>query len=132
LSTLRKLCHLHPAGTTCQFMNVCDSRPPTAMLTVINARSTKPFRELQYADTGEEMVSRNRQSTIGHDHKAGGQTSMFETDTDGSKPKSFYIMGRRNWCCITLEQPSGDLLFDIRVEKEKGLGETVGYGKPSF
>jgi hypothetical protein len=36
-------------------------------------------------------------------------------------------MGRRNWCCITLKQPSGDLLFDIRVEKEKGQGETVGY-----
>jgi hypothetical protein len=36
-------------------------------------------------------------------------------------------MGRRNWCSITLEQPSGDLLFDIRVEKAKGHGETVGY-----
>jgi hypothetical protein len=41
-------------------------------------------------------------------------------------------MGRRNWCCITLKQPSGDLLFDIRVEKEKGHGETVGYVMPPF
>jgi hypothetical protein len=52
---------------------------------------------------------------------------LFIKDTDGSKPKSNYIMGRRNWCSITLEQPSGDLLFDIRVEKAKGYGETVGY-----
>jgi hypothetical protein len=35
-------------------------------------------------------------------------------------------MGRRNWCSVTLKQTSGDLLFDIRVEKEKGHGETVG------
>ena len=35
-------------------------------------------------------------------------------------------MGRRNWCSITLKQQSGDLLFDIRVEKEMGHGETVG------
>jgi len=35
-------------------------------------------------------------------------------------------MGRRNWCEITLEDTSGDLLFDIRVEKKKGYGETVG------
>jgi hypothetical protein len=36
-------------------------------------------------------------------------------------------MGRRNWCSITLEQPSGELLFDIRVEKAKGHGETIGH-----
>ena len=41
-------------------------------------------------------------------------------------------MGRRNWCCITLKQPSGDLLFDIRVEKAKGHGETLGYVIPLF
>jgi hypothetical protein len=35
-------------------------------------------------------------------------------------------MGRRNWCSIMLKQPSGDLSFDIRVEKETGYGETVG------
>jgi hypothetical protein len=34
-------------------------------------------------------------------------------------------MGRRNWCSITLI-PTGELVFEIRVEKEKGHGETVG------
>ena len=54
------------------------------------------------------------------------QVPLFEKDTNGSKPKSHYIMGRRNWCSVTLKQQSGDLLFDIRVEKEPGSGETVG------
>ena len=81
---------------------------------------------MHYADTDEKMVSQIRQSTVGLIHKCGGQIALFDKDTDGSKPKSQYIMGRRNWCCITLQQPSGDLLFDIRVEKEKGHGETVG------
>jgi hypothetical protein len=101
------------------------------MLTLVNSLATKHFRELQYADTDEEMVGHNRsQSTVGLDHKAGCQVPLFEKDTDGSKPKSLYIMGRRNWCRFTLNQASGDLLFDIRVEKEKGCGETVGYGIP--
>ena len=65
---------------------------------------------------------------MGSDHQSAGwsKIQLFDKDTDGSKPKSHYIMGRRNWCCITLKQPSNDLLFDIRVEKQKGHGETVG------
>ena len=35
-------------------------------------------------------------------------------------------MGRRNWCGVELNA-GGELVFDIRVEKEKGVGETVGY-----
>lgn len=81
---------------------------------------------MHHAHTDEEMVSQTRQSTVGLMDKGGGQIPLFGKDTDGSKPKSQYIMGRRNWCCITLQQPSGELLFDIRVEKEKGYGETVG------
>ena len=103
------------------------------MLTTVNSLCTKQFRELQYADTDEEMVSQNRQqSAVGLDHKVRGQVPLFQTDTDGSKPKSPYIMGRRNWCRITLEQPTANLLFDIRVEKEKGHGETVGYEYASY
>jgi hypothetical protein len=36
-------------------------------------------------------------------------------------------MGRRNWCSIRWDQKTGELSFDIRVEREKGVGETVGY-----
>jgi hypothetical protein len=36
-------------------------------------------------------------------------------------------MGRRNWCKVNWDEGTGDLVFDIRVEKEKGHGQTVGY-----
>jgi len=125
-STLRK--SLRSAGTSCSCMMVLDSRPPSYVLTMMHTLSKWRHRTMHYADTDEEMVSRVRKSYCGTGsvYKGGDQIPLFGRDTDGSKPKSHYIMGRRNWCCITLQQPSGDLLFDIRVEKEKGHGETVG------
>jgi len=36
-------------------------------------------------------------------------------------------MGRRNWCSIVSDPPTGDLIFDIRVEEVQGRGKTVGY-----
>jgi len=36
-------------------------------------------------------------------------------------------MGRRNWCQSEIDPATGELVWDIRVEKQKGLGETVGY-----
>jgi hypothetical protein len=36
-------------------------------------------------------------------------------------------MGRRNWCAVRWDFNTGELVFDIRVEKEKGFGESVGY-----
>ena len=50
---------------------------------------------------------------------------IFASDTTGRAPKSKYIMGKRNWCSVKWE-PSGNLVFDIRVEKQKGGGQTVG------
>jgi hypothetical protein len=35
-------------------------------------------------------------------------------------------MGRRNWCQVDWDVHTGELIFDLRIEKEKGLGETVG------
>ena len=54
------------------------------------------------------------------------QVPIFEKDTDGSPPKSKYIMGRRNWCSVRWEPTSGDLIYDIRVEIRKGYGQTTG------
>jgi len=88
---------------------IVNTPPPNGMLTMLRWLSTKRHREMYYANTDEGMIP------------------LFTKDTDGSKPKSLYIMGRRNWCCITLQEPSGGLLFDIRMEKEKGHGKTVGY-----
>lgn len=88
---------------------IVNTPPPNGVLTLVNSLSTKRHQTLHHFDTDEEMLP------------------LFDKDTDGSKPKSHYIMGRRNWCSISMKQPSGDLLFDIRVEKEKGKGETLGY-----
>ncbi len=105
-----------------------DSRPPNGVLALVNSLSTKRHRELHHVDTDEEMVSPTDSAKYWgtRSQSLAAQVPLFDKDTDGSKPKSRYVMGRRNWCCITLKQPSGDMLFDIRVEKQKGHGETVG------
>lgn len=54
------------------------------------------------------------------------QLPIFNKDTDGKAPKSKYIMGRRNWCNVNFDKPSGALVFVIQVEKQQGYGETVG------
>lgn len=59
------------------------------------------------------------------------QVPVFKTDPDGSSPKSKYIMGRRNWCSAKWDPRTGGLVFDIRVEKQKGVGQTVGCVLPS-
>ena len=36
-------------------------------------------------------------------------------------------MGRRNWCKVQYNDRTGEIQFDIRIEREKGVGKTVGY-----
>lgn len=55
------------------------------------------------------------------------QIPLFTTDTDGKPPKSKNIMGRRNYTIIEYDTETDELCFDIRVEKAKGVGTTVGY-----
>ncbi|KAI9511315.1 hypothetical protein F5148DRAFT_1274284 [Russula earlei] len=99
---------ISPSSDFRYMLNIVTSTPPDKVIALVNSLSTKRHRTMHHVDTDEEMVA------------------LFQKDTDGSKPKSHYIMGRRNWCSITLKEPSGDLSFDIRVEKAKGRGETVG------
>jgi len=105
---------LAPAADHRYMLNIVTSAivntpPPAGALALVSSRATKRHPTMHYADTDEEMFP------------------LFAKDTDGSKPRSQYIMAKRNWCSITLEQPSGELLFDIRVEKARGHGETIGY-----
>jgi hypothetical protein len=58
------------------------------------------------------------------------QLPLFALDTDGTPSKGKFIMGRRNWCSVRWDQMTGGLSFDIRVEREQGIGETVGYARP--
>lgn len=52
---------------------------------------------------------------------------LFTHEPDGASRVNKYIMGRRNWCAVWWEPNSGEMVFDIRVERGKGLGESVGY-----
>jgi hypothetical protein len=54
------------------------------------------------------------------------QIPLFDKDTNGSSNKLKHIMGRRNWTSVTWDSDNGDLVFDIRVEIEKGNGVTKG------
>lgn len=53
---------------------------------------------------------------------------LFTQEPDGTpREDNKYIMGRRNWCAVWREMSSGEMVFDIRVEREKGFGKSVGY-----
>lgn len=54
------------------------------------------------------------------------QMPLFQTETNGTARKQKFIMGQRNWCQVDWDEQSRELNFDIRVEKEKGHGQTVG------
>jgi hypothetical protein len=41
-------------------------------------------------------------------------------------------MGRRNWCSVRRDNNTGELSFDLRVERQKGVGETVGCARLFF
>lgn len=87
---------------------IVNTPPPNGVLTMVGTLATKTHRTLHHMDTDESMLP------------------VFSVDTNGGQPKSKYIMGRRNWCSVTWDSMSGDLVFDIRVEKDKGHGHTVG------
>lgn len=36
-------------------------------------------------------------------------------------------MGKRNWCRVEWDERTGEVVFDIRVEREKGCGVTTGW-----
>ncbi|PCH38463.1 hypothetical protein WOLCODRAFT_66563 [Wolfiporia cocos MD-104 SS10] len=88
---------------------IVNTPPPNAVLTMVSSLATKTHRTLHHLYTDESMIP------------------LFDKDTNGQPPKSKYIMGRRNWCAVQWDHKTGDLMFDIRVEIEKGNGRTVGY-----
>ncbi|TFY69275.1 hypothetical protein EVG20_g3222 [Dentipellis fragilis] len=88
---------------------IVNTPPPGGVLKMVSTLATKTHRTMHYAETDETMMP------------------IFDKEPDGGAAKSKYIMGRRNWCSIALDLSSGDMIFDIRVEKQKGYGETAGY-----
>ncbi|KAF7967663.1 hypothetical protein HWV62_17338 [Athelia sp. TMB] len=110
----KKSAALDPAVDHRYMINVVSSAivntpPPAGVISMVSSLATNTHRTLHHADTDETMIP------------------IFTFETDGSKRKQKYIMGKRNWCCVDWDGTTGALKFDIRVEKQKGGGVTVGY-----
>ncbi|EJF62578.1 hypothetical protein DICSQDRAFT_84388 [Dichomitus squalens LYAD-421 SS1] len=88
---------------------IVNTPPPNGVISLVSTLASKTHRTLHHQETDETMIP------------------LFERDTDGSAPKSRYIMGKRNWCSVKWDPSSGDLIWDIRVEISKGNGQTTGY-----
>ncbi|KAI5124487.1 hypothetical protein M0805_003014 [Coniferiporia weirii] len=88
---------------------IVNTPPPKAVIQLVTNRASKTHQTLHYAETDEIMMP------------------LFTRDTDGSTGNSKVVMARRNYCAVYYDISNGELVFDIRVEKEKGYGTTVGY-----
>jgi hypothetical protein len=51
---------------------------------------------------------------------------LFDRNEVGETVKPKYIIGKRNWTSVVYDRSSDDLVFDIRVEFERGAGATTG------
>jgi hypothetical protein len=89
---------------------IVNTPPPVAVIAMVSTLALKTHKTLHHAETDEFMMP------------------LFTHDPDGTpREQNKFIMGRRNWCAVWWDRNSGELVFDIRVEKEKGVGESVGY-----
>ncbi|KAL0947072.1 hypothetical protein HGRIS_013213 [Hohenbuehelia grisea] len=89
---------------------IVNTPPPNGVITMVSTLATKVHRTLHHVETDETMVP------------------VFETEPhDGTKRKQKFVMGKRNWCSARLDDQSGELVFVINVEKEKGHGKTAPY-----
>jgi len=89
---------------------IVNTPPPVAVIGMVSTLANKTHKTLHHAETDETMIP------------------LFTHDPDGTpRDKNKFIMGRRNWCAVWWDRNSGELVFDIRVEKGKGLGESVSY-----
>ncbi|KAF8710206.1 hypothetical protein RHS03_01884, partial [Rhizoctonia solani] len=88
---------------------IVNTPPPVGVLTMVGMLADRPHKTMHYCDTDESMIP------------------LFRTDTDGTPLKQPYIMGRRNYTSVELDDQTGNLNFDIRIERVKGSGDTVSY-----
>ena len=100
-------------------------RRPAAVIRLVSCLASKTHKTLHYAETDETMVCLLLHS-ICQPYSSSPQVPLFEREPDGSSRGQRYIMGRRNYCEIDWDRSSGDVIFDVRIEKEKGVGQTVG------
>ncbi|KAF8911126.1 hypothetical protein CPB84DRAFT_1672473 [Gymnopilus junonius] len=88
---------------------IVNTPPPNGVITMVSSLASKVHKTLHSIETDETMEP------------------IFAKEPSGQSRKQKFIMGRRNWCSFRYNENSKDMVFDIRVEREKGEGITVGY-----
>lgn len=88
---------------------IVNAPPPPAVINMLNKLAKKTHRSLWKHGTKE------------------GAVPVFELDLNDQKQNDRYIMGARNWCAVKRDAGTGDLEFELRIEKSKGSGQTKSY-----
>lgn len=88
---------------------IVNAPPPPAIITIVNRLARKKHRSLFYANTREKMLP------------------LFKYDLNDEKQHNKYIIGARNWSSAYVDPTSGELVFDLHVERAKGSGESKVY-----
>ncbi|TIC72570.1 hypothetical protein E3Q00_03843 [Wallemia mellicola] len=88
---------------------IVNTPPPPPAAKLVNFLAKKHHKSLHYLKTEEDAVK------------------LFEIDTNGEKSSFPYVMPRRNWTSIEFDDETGDLVYDIKIEIEKGSGTTKSY-----
>ena len=102
--------HMIFSGSHSSLMRVTTPHSPPAALVGLQGQLNKKVHKTLHSDGIDETMM-----------------AVFEHDTDGSKLKNPYFMGRRNYCLNTVLPGTNELEYDIRVEIAQGIGETKGY-----
>jgi len=73
------------------------------------------------------MLGGNKHRTLHGDNTDEVMIPLFVEDTDGTPMKRKFVQPRRNYASVEYLEESGDLVFDFRVEKVQGGGDTKSY-----
>ena len=71
-------------------------------------------------------MSKHKHRTMHHVQTDEVMVPLFTRSPSGQKGKYKYVAGSRNYVAVDWESNTGELKFDIRVEKQRGIGETEG------
>ncbi|GAA6037134.1 hypothetical protein JCM8097_008753 [Rhodosporidiobolus ruineniae] len=88
---------------------IVNTPPPPAVIWLVSKLGGKKHKTLHHAGTEEELIA------------------LFEEDTDGSKPKSTTVMGRRNYALANYDEATDEVEFLLCIEKSQGSGTTREY-----
>jgi len=86
---------------------IVNTPPPTAAAKMVAQLGSHKHRTLHHQQTNEKLIP------------------LFTKDTDGKPMSRKLVQARRNYAIVEYKQ-TGELVFDIRVERSPGSGDTVG------